>query len=209
MTALISHASFASAYRQLRPVEKLFVDAVVLDMEQTANRNHERISLALYRPIPAHIQSEDRGMLEKPLVRAAITERINEIAAANELTVERVVKEYMAIAFSSIGDYQHIDEFGEIIFDFTRCTPEQLSAVKSLKIEEPDMAMDRGGAAGKRKCTVVLHDKLAGLAELSKFMGLNQPDNPHWAASNRPPTDALPITATETSAADAYGEMIG
>ena len=206
MNALVDHQSFASAYRQLRPVERAFVDAVVADMEQSAHRANERISLALYRPIPPHIASNDNGMLEKPLVRAAITERINEIAAANELTVQRMVKEYMAIAFSSIGDYQTIDEFGEIVFDLTRCTPEQLAAVKQIRIEEPG-GMDMGG--GKRKCTIVLHDKLTAMKALAEFMGMLQPDNPHWQAQSARPAAPLRAGTTATEAADAYAALIG
>ena len=47
MNALVDHHTFASAYRQLRPVERAFVDAVVADMEQHAHRANERVSLAL------------------------------------------------------------------------------------------------------------------------------------------------------------------
>lgn len=207
MNALVDHQSFASAYRQLRPVERAFVDAVVADMEQSAHRANERISLALYRPIPQHIATKDDGMLEKPLVRAAITERINEIAAANELTVQRMVKEYMAIAFSSIGDYQTIcPDTGEIVFDLTRCTPEQLAAVKQIRIEEGSNSMDMGG---KRKCTIVLHDKLTAMKALAEFMGMLQPDNPHWQAQSARPAAPLRAGTTAAAAADAYAALIG
>ena len=79
--------SFTSAYRQLRPVEKLFVDSYVASLETEAERRGERISNALYRPVPAAAVEASRGMLERPMVRAAVAERINEIAAASELTV--------------------------------------------------------------------------------------------------------------------------
>jgi hypothetical protein len=72
--------SFASAYRQLRPVEKAFVDGYVSDVERESARRGERISNALYRAIPDDVVAASRGMLDKPLVRAAITERINTLA---------------------------------------------------------------------------------------------------------------------------------
>ena len=72
MNALIDHNAFTSAYRQLRPVERAFVDETVRDMELQAAQRNERISAVLYRPLA----SSDE-MVEKPMVRAAIAERIN------------------------------------------------------------------------------------------------------------------------------------
>jgi hypothetical protein len=198
---------FASAYRQLRPAEKSFVDAYVADIERTAARNGERISLALYRAIPADVVAASRGMLDIPLVRAAIAERINEIAAASELTIHRVIKEWMAIGFASIGDYMQIGEDGQPYFDLARCTPEQLAAIKSIEIEESGDGMSR---AAKRKFKFVLHDKLGGLEALSKYMGLLERDNPHWRAEQpreRVPA-SLPASVSIDEAANRYAQMI-
>lgn len=193
--------SFASAYRQLRPSEKAYVDAYVLDIERTANRHGERISLALYRPIPPAVVEASQGMLTRPMVCAAITERINEIAAANELTVHRVLKELMAVGFSSIGDYMMVGDDGQPMFNLANATPEQLSAVKSIEVEE--------GARG-RKFKFTLHDKLAGLDKLARFMGMLETDNPHWRAETARPVGqaALPAGTTEEAAADLYARAI-
>lgn len=201
--------SFASAYRQLRPTEKAFVDSYVADVEREANRKAERISLALHRAIPADVIEAARGMLDRPMVRAAITERINDLAAASELTVHRVIKEWMGIGFSSIGDYMQVGEDGQPWFDLARCTPEQLAAIKSIKIEES------GGGdlsrPSRRKFEFVLHDKLGALAKLSEYMGLLERDNPHWNAEQARPISeraALPHGMTADGAADAYAQMI-
>lgn len=196
-------ATFASAYRQLRPSEKAFVDGYVADIEREAARANERISNALYRAIPPHVVAASRGMLEKPLVLAAITERINEIASQSELTVHRVVKELMAIAFCSVGDYMQIGEDGQPWFDLTKCTPEQLSAIQSIEIEETPRT-------GTRKFKFKLHDKLAGIDKLARYMGLLEADNPHYRASTARPIDAasLPDTVTTDQAGDAYSAMI-
>jgi len=199
---------FASAYRQLRPAEKVYVDAYVADTERTAARNGERISLALHRAIPAQIIEQSRGMLDIPLVRAAIAERINDLAASSELTVHRVVKELMAIAFSSVGDYMQIGEDGMPYFDLARCTPEQLSAIKSIEFEQT------GGDGGfsrptKSKFKFVLHDKLGGIDKLATYMGMLERDNPHWRQDQpRPIGQSLPGAATNDDAANAYAQMI-
>lgn len=196
-------ATFASAYRQLRPAEKAFVDAYVGDIERDANRANERISNALHRPIPPHIVAQSRGMLDKPLVLAAITERVTDIAAQSELTVHRVIKELMAVAFCSVGDYMQVGEDGMPWFDLTKCTPEQLSAIQSIEIEETPRT-------GARKFKFKLHDKLSGIDKLARYMGLLDADNPHWRAEQARPVNGgmLPDHATLEQAGDAYSAMI-
>lgn len=203
--------SFASAYRQLSPAEKAFVDAYVADIERQAQRANERISLALYRVISADVVEASRGLVERPLVRAAITERINDIAAASELTPHRVIKEWMGIAFSSLGDY--LDDFGEDglpggpYFNLNKCTPEQLAAIKSFEIEETGGGLQR---PSRRKVKITLHDKIAGLDALAKYMGLLQPDNPFWRGETARPVGpgALPAATSADGAADAYARLI-
>lgn len=204
MNAMIS---FASAYRQLTAAQKAFVDAYVADVERQAARNNERISLALFRAIPQSVIDASGGMLLNAIVRAAISERINEIAAANELTVHRVIKELMGMGFSSIGDYMDIGEDGQPWFDLSRCTPEQLAAIKSVKVEENGDGLSR---PKRRKFEIVLHDKIASIKMLAEYMGLLQ-DNPHWRADNaRPVIDSggLPVTITDDQAGDMYAAMI-
>jgi hypothetical protein len=207
MNAVAAPISFASAYRQLRPAEKAFVDAYVERVERDAARAGERISLALHRAIPSAVVEASRGLLDRPMVRAAIAERINDIAAQNELTPHRVIREWMAIAFSSVGDYMEVGEDGQPWFDLAKCTPEQLSAIKSIKIEENGDGLSR---PKRRKFEFVLHDKIAGLEALAKYMGLMQPDNPHWRSESARPVGpgALPASATAEQAGDRYAAMI-
>lgn len=198
--------SFASAYRQLRPVERAFVDGYVSDVERDAQRRGDRISNALHRAIPDATVAASRGMLDRPMVRAAITERINDLAAQSELTVHRVIKELMAIAFCSVSDYMQVGDDGQPWFDLARATPEQLSAIKSIKVEENGDGMSR---PSKRKFEFVLHDKLAGIKMLAEYMGLLR-DNPHYAADIARPVQAaaLPADTSTDGAADAYAAMI-
>lgn len=197
--------SFVSAYRQLTAPEKAFVDAYVADVERQAQRANERISLALGRPIPPEVIDAAEGMLERPMVCAAITERITDIAAETELSPHRVVREYMAVAFSSMAHYMQVDEWGEPSFDLTKCTPEQLAALKSFEIETTGDGLTR---ARKVKYKFTLHDKMAGLDFLAKYMGLTLPENPHWRQDQARQKAALPADISTDGAADAYAAMI-
>lgn len=210
VSQMIATLGFASAYRQLAPTEKVYVDGYVAYVEYEAARNNERISNALHRAIPIATVEASRGLLDRPLVRAAIAERINELAAASELTVHRVVKELMGIAFSSVGDYMQIGEDGQPYFDLARCTPEQLAAIASVEIEETGTPFARGH---KRKFKFKLHDKLGGIDKLARYMGMLDPDNPFWRAEQSRPVGggqqaALPAGATIDKAADMYAQLI-
>lgn len=200
--------SFASAYKQLRPAQKAYVDAYVAETEREAVRRNERISLALFRAIPADVVEASRGLLDMPLVRAAIVERINELAIASELTVQRVIKEIANMAFSTVESFMTVGEDGQAYIDLNRATPEAMSAVKSIEVEETGSLLER---SHKRKTKVVLHDKIAAIKMLVDYMGINQPDNPFWRADQaRPAHDraALPDGTTADSAADIYGQLI-
>jgi hypothetical protein len=198
---------FASAYRQLRPAEKVYVDAYVADAERTADRNNERISLALNRPIPAKVIEQSRGMLDIPLVRAAIAERINDIAASSELTVQRIIKELMAMAFSSMGDYMTVGEDGKPYFDLARCTPEELSAIKSIEYETT--GGDGISRATRNKLKIALYDKQGAIDMLGKYMGIFERDNVHWRNDQpRPVGQQLPGNATVDDAQNRYAQMI-
>lgn len=207
MWGTMEPVSFASAYRQLRPAEKQYVDGYVQDVEREAHRNHERISNALYRRVPQATIDASRGMLERPMVCAAISERINDLARDAELTVPRVLKELMAIGFSNIGDYMALSEGEQATFDLSRATPEQLSAIKSIEVTETGDPFSR---SHKRTFKFHLHDKMAGLAMLAKYVGMLSEDNPHWRADQARPAvqGALPATTTAEGAGDMYAAMI-
>lgn len=193
---------FVSAYRQLAPSEKVFVDGYVKALEVEAQRTHERISNALSRPISPEVVEASRGMLNKPMVTVAITERINEIASETELTAQRIMRELMAIAFSSLADYGPIGQDGLPDIDLSKCTPAQLSALSQIEI-----TTNRFGA---RSGKIKTHDKLAAINALAKFMGMDQAGSMAWMLYNDKPADtgSLPGNATHEVAADAYMRQI-
>ena len=197
MTAL----ALLSAYKQITPSERIFVDGYVARLERDAEKRGDRISNALYRPIPKSVMDASRGLLERPMVKAAITERVNELAAGAELSVQKVVKELTTIAFSNLSSYFKINAWGIPEYNFSACTPEQLAALKSWEhIEDIKTG---------RRVKIVTHDKLKALEMLAKYMGLVEPENPHFDASQRRPVTKITEKTTDADAADAYARMIG
>jgi hypothetical protein len=175
------------------------VDDYVRKLERTADREQQRLSNYLQMAVPDDVYEASNGMLDRPMVTAAITERVTEITAANELTPSRLIKEYTAIAFSSMGDYIEVDGGGNPSLTLEQCTPEQLSAIKKVQYEE--------NTKGARRLVIELHDKLKSMDTLAKYMGMVEPDNPHWRANNATPV--IDHAASVAQAADAYAALLG
>lgn len=195
----LAQISFETAYRQLQSAEREFVDNFVENIELVADREKVRLETVLYRPLPSNLDARAASMLSRSMVRAAITERVKELAEAAELSVYKTLKELRAIAYSNIAHYMKIDDFGEPSFDLSGCTPEQLSAIKTIKIEETL----RG-----RKLEFVLHDKMAALSMVAKHQGLDTADDDIWTPK---PASVKPLAGniSDDDAAALYARSLG
>lgn len=189
-----------SAYRQLQPAEKLFVDEFVRRIEVDAAKNHERISNALYRPIPDDIASSP--MFGRPMVTAAITERITEIAAKTELTHRRIIEELSIMAFSNVANYMKQGEDGYMHMpDTWGCSFEQMAAIASYDHKE---------TLHGREIKIRMHNKLEALKMLATYTGMLETDNPYWKADNKATIDrkALPSSASQQESERKYTDIL-
>lgn len=184
----------ASAYRQLRPTEKHFVDRFTEELQARSDRDQIRLSVLLQEPV----DMDKEGMLSRSTVLAAITERVTELAANAELSVDRIVREYGVIAFSNIMDVVELDGYGNPQFNLGAATPEQQRAIKKIDYEQT--------ATGAVRLKIEMHDKLSALRTLADYTGMTEPDNPHWRARNASPV--IDSHATVQDAADAYARML-
>lgn len=196
--------AFQSAYKQLRPVERAFVDAYISDLQSSA--------VAAGQKVVDFLNSSGRGtvkrphwhanqMMQKPLVRAAISERVLELTEAMEINAYKVLKEVANIAMSSIAHYMEVDpNTGVPTFTLGNCTPEQLAAVQSIELE-----YDRETGMAK-KFKFKLHDKLGALEKLMQYMKLYERDITPGTIQGTPGMQPAQIAATTTTAqaADMY-----
>ena len=179
----------SSAYRFLNDVEKAVVDDFVSATVNYALSNNELIRHSIDRPIPAEMVKRSKGMLEKPLVLAAIHSRLVEIADDQDLDPARVLKEHMNIATANIIDYIRLDEeTGNPIIDIQHCTREQMAAVKKLTTTS--------GLFGV-KVDLELHSKQAHLDALGKMMGLDEADNSTYLKHIAKPKDIQPMLKSD------------
>ncbi len=153
----------SNAYDLLDDADRQVIDEYCLLLAGECRRRGERIANVLSRPIPGEMIRRSRGALLKPLVRAAIAERLQEMANAQDISPSRVVREHAALAFSNMADYVRVGLFGEVIIDLSRCTREQMASVKTIDItDEP-----KG-----RKVKLTLYDKQPSLVALAAVMAM-------------------------------------
>jgi hypothetical protein len=204
-----------SAYSQLRPVERAFVDAYIGEMQKSATAAGQRIIDFInstgkhpqgYNPRSTVPARQAKAMLEKPLVKAAITERVNELTEAMELTAFRVVSEVAAIATSNIINFYKVEN-GVVSFDPAKATPEQWATVKSMKVKE----VERPYGGIERTYEIELHPKLTALDMLMKYKGMYSEDNAQRQLildSGGQKNAAIPANASVADAADMYARTL-
>lgn len=177
MNQVATFGTFEPAYRQLRQSERVFVDGLVSFVEKEALRTSEPMAAILKGLRTDTFEPYELDMLGRVHVRTAIYDRVREISEISELNVYRTMKEVRAVAYSSMGHYLTLDDFGMPSFDLRKCTPEQLSAIKTIKY--------RVTATGKIEFEIVLHDKLVAIDKVMRYQGLLESDNDHWARTQR------------------------
>lgn len=158
-----------TAYSLLEPHERHIVDEYVEYAIGEQNRKRERIVYALSLPIPHEYIRRSKSALYKPLLRAAVSERLKSAADLQDISPDKVIGEHAQIAFSNISDYIESTGFGDFrVKSLDGMPKEKMGAVKSIETK-PGMY----GLATK----VVLHDKHPSLKALGELMGLVAPDN--------------------------------
>lgn len=101
------------------------------------------------------------------LKHGKVAGRIAELQAGaqkrHEVTVDRIVSEYVKIAFADAGDYFDWGPNGVTVKDKSELTPEQRSVVAEVS----QTVTEKGGTI-----RVKLHDKLNALEKLGKHLGM-------------------------------------
>lgn len=205
MSSMPATIEFRTAYWQLEPIERKFVDGYVVDLEKRAERTGQRLMTALMQP-PDDLDERSLAFLARPLIRSAIAERVKDISDLCDVSVYRTLKSVTAIAYSSMEHFLDIpDGLGYPDVDLSQCTPEQLSVIKSFEWEDKP----KGG----RKVKIVLHDKLQALNMLMRYQGLLSEENEHWREvqkTEKPSRErlSLPANVDDEQAAELYSRAI-
>lgn len=158
------------AYDLLEPFERQAVDNYVEYVVSEQRRHRQRIAHALSQPIPSEYVRRSKGVLAKPLARAAVAQKITAAANEEDLSPDRVILEHATIAFSNIADYMQVKEFGDFTVKPLNEIPRHLlAAVKSLKSIPSPYGI---------RTEITLYDKHPSLKAMGEMMGMVASDAP-------------------------------
>lgn len=159
MTELYLH----SAYDSLTQSEKQAVDEYVQFAAQEQRNKREPISGALIKPIPTEWILKTHRVLSRPVPMAAVVERLKQLADAEDMSPDKVVREYITIGTSDIGDFMTYNGYGQLVMKSLN----EIDPIKRRAIKKIETRSTQYGPS----TTLTLHDKLPALAALAEMMG--------------------------------------
>jgi len=112
---------------------------------------------------PRGAQPSASRLLRQPHIEAAVTVGRQRVAAALELSVARIGREYARIAFANIDDYIQVEEDGRPRIDLDKASRAQRAGIVELKVSNHRKP--------EQQVRLKLH-KLRALAALTDRMGL-------------------------------------
>jgi hypothetical protein len=198
---------FRSAYGQISAAERRFVDRLVDGLAEAARQANQSIRLMLSHALPDSVRRNDHhGWLDRPLVQAAIAERVLQRADADEVNPQSYLSEIVGIGTFDITDYMTIDDFGRPSIDMVRLQSDGKSgAIKQIDV---DYVEGRGGE--RVKIRIQAHDKIAALKMWAAYMGLDTGDSTSRRAERA--AQEMPLiteSVSATEAGEAYARLIG
>ena len=112
-------------------------------------------------------------------VSARVRELQESIAHRNDVSADRVIKEYARLAFADMRDYIKFGKDGDAYLDWDSMPPEATKAIAEIT-QEQYVEGKGSDARTVRKTRFKLHDKKGALDSLAKHLGL-------FAANENPP----------------------
>jgi phage terminase small subunit len=199
-----------TAYDQLKPTERLFVDEYVASddprgaaIRSAGMRDQQKIS----RPSVADVRALE--LMKRPLVQAAIAERMKAAMDRLSISADNVLQEVAKLAFANMGDYVRITPDGEPYTDLSNVSRDMLAAVSEVSTE--DYMEGRGeDARAIRKVKFKLHDKGSALDKLMRYHGLYAPDKVELTGKNGAPiqTRNVNVDMTAAEASEIYRQSL-
>lgn len=141
-----------------------------LELGSKADAYRKAYNCERMRPETIRVKAGELSIV--PEVRSKIEELQAAAAKRNEVTTDRVIQEYVILAYFRIGDFCEFTADGAMIVDFEGLMrSEDNGAIKSITQEEYVEGSGKG-ARTVRRTKVTFHDKLSALRDLGRHLGL-------------------------------------
>ena len=120
-----------------------------------------------------------------PAVKAEMKRREKKIRDKYDVSYERVTSELARVAYSSILDYATVDDDGQLVYDFSGTTADEMKALGEVTVVEDVQYDEEGKKIGvKRKIKVKPWNKLSALDSLMRHAGLSKEKTPFEGAAD-------------------------
>lgn len=141
----------------MTPRQERFVEEYLVDFNAT--------QAAIRAGYSAHsARGNAYGLLKRPEVRAAVSRGRARLARASQVTAERVIQEYAALAFSDLREVADWGPDGVVPKAARELSPDAARAVAEVT--------DSRSKTGSGSVKVKLHDKKGALDALARHLGL-------------------------------------
>ena len=148
----------------LTPKQERFIEEYLIDL----NATQAAIRAGYSEKTAGSIGHEN---LTKPEIQEALTIRRKAIAAATDITPEKVISELAKLGFSNMQDFIRITSGGDPMADLSNLTRDQAAALSEFTVE--DFTDGRGDdARDVRRVKFKLADKRAALVDIGKHLGI-------------------------------------
>ena len=127
---------------------------------------------------PESIRVKASRMMAKANISLRIAQLQAAAASRNEITVDRILKEYAKLAFTDLPGIVKFDGVKMMVEDFDKLTVNQRACIQSFKVKtEKVLDYDEKGKLQMTPVSVVevkLYSKQAALDKLAEFMGIGK-----------------------------------
>lgn len=209
--ALPQGDALQSAYEQLKPTQKQFVDHFLAT--DNPSEAYLRVHPHLRAPeMKQRIYPRIFELMRMPLVQAAIRERQKELSNRMMITAEMVKAEIGKVAFASLKKYTALDASGSpIVGDWNDLTDDDWAALAEITSET--YTEGRGEDAREvKRVKYKTHPKLEALEKLAKILGMYAPEKLEITGKDGQPIRqdirAVTMNLTPEQAAEEYARTL-
>lgn len=151
----------AGAKRPLNDKQRAFAKEYLIDL----NATQAAIRAGYSERTAGQIGYE---LLKKPEIQAEIEEGRKKAEERTEVTLDRVLKEYAAIAFSGMSRFVRIGADGTPRIDLSECTPADLNLLAEIQTDTINTGAE---APPIERVKIKMLDRLNALEKLGRHLG--------------------------------------
>lgn len=116
--------------------ERIFVAAYVQTLTETKGKGNAKRAALLMGAKPVTAASMGSGLLRLPQVQAALQPHMEKFLEKYDVTTERILHELAKLAFTGMSRFARKTEDGQLYFDFSTATDDELDAIVELTVDE-------------------------------------------------------------------------